>query len=295
MATTLNISSLPDYVEQHRDELFVQSTVGAKTLDFVEIMPNVKYYKDALNYLDSEIELQAAQCGWNPAGSDTFAQRYIEVKAVEVEKEWCYLDFQKKYMNYQLAFEAGRETLPFEQKLADSNVNKIQEAVEELVWMGNSGLGITGFLADAETASAATVEFGSGATSVGKVDALVAALPIAMLKKGVNVFMSYSDFRSYIQESNGTCCGNRPVIDAAVESLTYLGDSRIKLIPVLGLEGSGKMVAATADALVYGTDIEGSETAYRIWFDEKEQKFMFRVLFNAGTAIKFPNEVVVGA
>jgi hypothetical protein len=294
MATTLNLNALPDYINEHRDELFVQSTVGAKTLDYVEIMPNVKF-KDALNYLDSEIELQAASCGWDPKGSDTFAQRYIEVKTVEVEKEWCYLDFSKKYMNHQLAFEAGRETLPFEEKLAQSNVEKIKEAVEDIVWQGDATIGITGFLADAAEASAATVDFASGATAVEKVDSLIAALPIKMLKKGVNVFMSYTDFRDYIQASNGTCCANRPIIDAAAESLTYLGDSRVKLIPVLGLENTGKMVAATADALVYGTDIEGSETVYRIWFDEKEQKFMFRVLFNAGTAVKFPNEVVVGA
>lgn len=293
MATTLNLTALPDYIEQNRDELFVKSVAGFKTLDYIEIMPNVKY-KEALNYLDSEVVLQAAACGWNPNGSDTFAQRYIEVHPVEVEKEWCYLDFQKKYMNYQLNFEAGRETLPFEEKLANSNVNRIQEAVEDLVWQGNSGLSITGFIADAAEASAATVSFASGETTVGKIDAMVAALPMGMLKKGANIFMSYTDFRNYIQESNGTCCANRPVIDAAVEELPYLGDSRVKLVPVMGLEGTETIVAATADALVYGTDIEGSESVYRIWFDEKEQKFMFRVLFNAGTAIKFPDEVIVG-
>ena len=294
MATTLNISSLPDYVEQHRDELFVQSTVGAKTLDYVEIMPNVKY-KDALNYLDSEVELQAATCEWNPTGSDTFGQRYIEVKPVAVQKEYCWLDMQKKYFNDQLSFEIGREKLPWEEKLANSNVEKIKAAVEELVWLGNSGIGITGFIADAATASAATVDFASGATAVGKIDALVAALPIAMVNKGVNIFVSYSDFRNYVQESNGTCCANRAPIDAASEELTYLGDSRVKIVPVLGLENAGgKMVAATADALVYGTDIEGSETAYEIRYDKDSKKFKFDVLFNAGTAVKFPNEVVIG-
>lgn len=294
MATSLNINSLPDYVEQHKDQLFVQSTVGAKTLDYVEVMTNVKF-KDALNFLDTEINFQEATCDWNPDGAVDFLQRYIEVKAVESQLEICWLDFQKKYMNYQLNFEAGRETLPFEEKITNSLVNNAKEALESLVWMGNSGLGITGFLADAEAASASTVDFGSGETAVGKVDALVAALPIKMVKKGVNIFMSYSDFRSYIQESNGSCCGNRSVIDAAVETLTYLGDSRIKLIPVLGLEGSGKMVAATEDALVYGTDIEGAETVFDVWYDKSDKKFKFQLLFNAGTAIKRPDEVVVGA
>lgn len=294
MANTLNISSLPDYIQEHRDELFINAVLGAKTLGLVEIMPNVKY-KDALNYLDSEVVLQdGSDCGWNPQGSDTFSQRYIETVAVEVEKEFCWKDFEKKYMNYQLLWEAGREKLPFEQKIAESNMNAIQNAVEDLVWKGDSGLSIDGFIAAAEAASAASVAFETGQTVSDKIDAIVGALSFKMLKKGVNIYMSPTDFASYIREQNGVCCANKPILDAASESITYFGDSRIKLIPVLGLEGADAIVAATADALVYATDVEGSEKTYRMWFDEKEEKFMFRVLFRAGTAIKFPDEVVLG-
>lgn len=293
-ANTLDLHLLPDYINEHKDELFVKAALGAKTLDYVEIMPNVKY-KDALNYLDSEIVLQdGSECGWNPQGSDVFSQRYIETKAVEVEKEFCWKDFEKKYMNYQLLWEAGREQLPFEEKIAQSNLNAIQDAVEALVWQGDSALTINGFIQDAIDASASTVSFESGQTVSAKIDAIVAALSTRMLKKGVRIYASPSDFRSYVMEQNGACCNNKPVIDAASESIDYFGDSRIKVIPVLGLEGTGAIVAATPDALVYATDVEGSERAYRMWFDEKEEKFMFRVLFRAGTAIKYPAEVVYG-
>lgn len=295
MANTLNVTALPDYIKEHRDELFVKSTLGAKTLEFVEIMPNVKW-KDALNYLDSEVVLQdGSECGWNPQGSDTFSQRFIETKAVEVEKEFCWKDFEKKYMNYQLLWEAGREKLPFEEKIADSNMNAIKEAIEDLVWQGDNTIGITGFLADIAAASATTVQFASGATMTEKIDSVVAAIPVGMLKKGVNIYLSYTDFRNYVQEQNGACCANKPVIDAASETIKYYGDSRITIVPVLGLEGEGAIVAATADALVYATDVEGSENTYRMWFDEKDEKFMFRVLFRAGTAVKFPDEIVLGS
>ena len=294
MANTLNVNSLPDYVQEHRDELFIKATLGAKTLGLVEIMPNVKY-KDALNYLDSEIVLQDGSiCGWNPQGTDTFSQKFIETHAVEVEKEFCWKDFEKKYMNHQLLWEAGREKLPFEEKIADSNMAAIQDAVEALVWTGNTTLDITGFLADAEADSATTVDFETGQTVTDKIDAVVAAISTKALRKGVIIYVSDTDFRNYIQEQNAACCSNKPVLDASSESISYFGDSRIKITPVLGLEGTGAIVAATADALVYATDVEGSEKTYRLWFDEKEEKFMFRVLFRAGTAIKFPDEVVVG-
>ena len=293
MANTLNINSLPDYIQEHKDELFIKAVLGGKTLGLVEIMPNVKW-KDALNYLDSEVVLQdGSNCGWNPQGEDTFSQRFIETKAVEVEKEFCYKEFEKKDMNYQLLWEAGREKLPFEQKIADSNMNAIQDAVEDLVWQGDATLGISGFVADVRE-EGTVVDFETGQTASDKIDAVVAALSYKMLKKGVNIYVSPTDFRAYIQEQNGICCANKPVLDAAAEKITYFGDSRISIIPVLGLEGTGAIVAATPDALVYATDVEGSEKTYRMWFDEKEEKFMFRVLFRAGTAVKFPDETVLG-
>lgn len=295
MATNLNLTALPDYIKEHRDELFVKATLGSKTLDYVDIMPDVKY-KDALNFLDSEVEFQdGSNCGFNPNGSDVFTQRYIETVPVKVEKSWCWKDFEKTYANYQLTWEAGREKLPFEEKIAQSNMGKIQEAIENLIWQGDSALTVNGFLADAVDASAATVSFESGQTISAKIDAIVAALTIKMLKKGVNIFLSYTDFRNYIQEQNGACCSNKPVLDAASESIAYFGDSRVRIIPVLGLEGTGAIVAATADALVYATDVKGSENVYRLWYDEKDDMFDFRVLFRIGTAIRFPDEVVLGA
>ena len=294
MANTVDLSGMGEYIRQNENQLFVDATVGAKTLDYIDLMLNVKH-KEALNYLESEVVLAAAACGWNPQGSDTFAQRYIEVHTIEVEKEYCYYDFKQCVINEQMKFQAGRETLgSWEEKIARSQVEAIKAAVEEMIWQGNSGASVTGFLADAEADSAATVEFASGATAVEKIDSLVAALSPKMLAKGVNLFVSFSDFGQYVRELNGSCCASRQIIDAASDTLTYLGDSRVKIIPVLGLEDTGKMVAATGDALVYGTDIEGSETAYRWLFDEKDDKFLFKVMFVAGTAIRFVNEVIVG-
>ena len=296
MATTLNISGLTDYVKIHSDELFTKATAGARSLELVEIMPDVKY-KDALQYLDSEIVLaDGSVCGFNPQGADNFTERYVETKPVKVEKSWCAKDFEKKAAGLQLRWEAGRETLPFEQKIAESNMNAIQDAVENLVWKGNSSLGIAGWLAQATGETLVTdVAFASGSTTIAKIDAMVAAIPARALAKGVNIFMSITDFRNYVAEQNSSCCANRPVMDAAAESIKYVGDSRISLVPVAGLEGTGKMVAATEDALVYATDLEGSENVYRLWFNEEAEKFNMRVIFKAGTAIKYPDEVVLGA
>lgn len=288
----INVSTLPDYIQANRDELFVKAIASTKTLDYIESMLGVKG-KAALNYLDSTVVLADGEsCGWNPQGDDTFTQKTVSTKLVAVNKEFCAKQMRSKWMSYDLSLAAGRENLPFEQKIADSNVAAIKKAVEKLIWQGDTGLGIDGLLKQINTEVGA-IKVSGGTTILEKVGKVIAAIPAGALEKGVNVFMSYTDFRSYVEAKNAECCANMPIIDANVDYLVYAGDSRIKLVPVAGLEGTNKIVAAPYDALVYATDVEDSEGIFKMWFDEKEDKFLFKVLFTAGTAVKYSDEVVI--
>lgn len=288
----INVSALPEYIQENRDELFVKAIASTKTLDYIESMLGVKG-KAALNYLNSTVVLADGEsCGWNPQGDDTFTQKTVETKLVAVNKEFCAKQMRSKWMSYDLSLAAGRETLPFEQKIADSNVAAIKKAVEKLIWQGDSGLSIAGLLSQIES-DGETIKVIGGTAILEKVNKVIAAIPAGALEKGVNVFMSYTDFRSYVEAKNAECCANMPIIDANVDYLVYAGDSRIKLVPVAGLEGTNKIVAAPYDALVYATDVEDSEGIFKMWFDEKEDKFLFKVLFTAGTAVKYSDEVVL--
>ena len=288
----INVSTLPDYIQENRDELFVKAIASTKTLDYIESMLGVKG-KAALNYLDSTVVLADGEtCGWNPQGDDTFTQKTVTTKLVTVNKEFCAKQMRSKWMSYDLSLAAGRENLPFEQKIAESNVAAIKKAVEKLIWQGNVTLGIDGLLKQIKD-DESTIKVNGGTTILDKIGKVIAAIPAGALEKGVNVFMSYTDFRSYVEAKNAECCGNMPVIDANVDYLVYAGDSRIKLVPVAGLEGTSKIVAAPYDALVYATDVEDSEGIFKMWFDEKEDKFLFKVLFTAGTAVKYSDEVTI--
>ena len=288
----INVSTLPDYIQENRDELFVKAIASTKTLDYIESMLGVKG-KAALNYLDSTVVLADGEsCGWNPQGDDTFTQKTVSTKLVTVNKEFCAKQMRSKWMSYDLSLAAGRENLPFEQKIAESNVAAIKKAVEKLIWQGDTGLGIDGLLKQIK-AEENSIKVNGGTTILEKIGKVIAAIPAGALEKGVNVFMSYTDFRSYVEAKNAECCANMPIIDANVDYLVYAGDSRIKLVPVAGLEGTSKIVAAPYDALVYATDVEDSEGIFKMWFDEKEDKFLFKVLFTAGTAVKFPDETVL--
>ena len=79
MANSYVVSSLPEYVEQRREELIAKSVMGAKTLDFINLQTGVKG-PTALNLIDFDIQLQDDACGWNEAGTSTLTQRIIDAK-----------------------------------------------------------------------------------------------------------------------------------------------------------------------------------------------------------------------
>ena len=293
----INVSALSEYVNQNNGELLTKAVLGAKTLDYVEIMPGVKY-KDVLNYLDSTVEFKNGEaCGWEPTGEDKFTQRTIEVKPIKINKEFCWKDLRKYWMNYQMLFEAGRETLPFEEKIIENNINAINAQLEKLIWQGDGNKPMNGFIETIKGAEGVIDKtVNEGYTAIEAIDTAYEAMTPVMLIQEPVIFVSPSTFRSYVHGLNATCCANREVIDAASEKITYPGDSRVSIVPVPGMEGTIETLcvalATPAKNLVYGTDVEGAENTFKFWYDEKEDKFMFKVLFNAGTQVKFPDQIV---
>ena len=297
MATTVNLEGLiQDYINAHRDEIIAEVPTQSKTVGYMYGMYGVKH-KEAVPKLDSTVVLgDGSACGWAPSGTDVYTNVMIEVNPAEVEKEICQREFETTNLNHGLRWAAGQEKLPFEEAYINSQLAAINNAIEHDVWNGNATIGLDGLLAQAGSAvtSATTVSFNSGMTGEDKVNAMVEKVPHKALKYGVDIFLSYSDFAAYAKAVNATCCANRNILDAAAETYTLPENSKIRLVPVDGLEGTGKMLAAPAQSLVYGTDVEGSENIVDFWFDRKDAKFLFRVLFMIGTALRRPDMVVLG-
>lgn len=289
MANTTTINApLNDYVNVHRDELIVKASATFATLPYIDKMLGVKY-QDVLPMLESSVVLKdGSSCGWDPNGADTISPIIIKDFPVVVQKTFCGKDFRKSFANYELNWKAGGVEVPFAEAIINSNLQAISDELEKLVWNGDTVIGIDGFLKQLD----ATKKTLAGTTATERIDEVVKGLTDRMLKKGVNVFVTPALFREYIAEQNANCCANRSVIDAAVATLSYVGDSRVKIIPVSGLinETKVQIVAATADALVYATDIENSENEFRWFRDEKEGTENLEVLFLAGTAVRYADE-----
>ena len=295
MPTTVNVQALPEYVEQRSDELLIRAMTESPTLKYIGRRLGVKH-KEAINFLDSTVTFQdGSTCGFNPTGSDTFSQRTLEVKPIKVNKQWCPADFLPVYLNQELEIGAGRETLPAEGKITESNLSEIRKMLEALIWQGNTDLEIDGLLKQLQAESGTIkVAPAAGSTASEIIDATYRAIPDSVFQRGdVTIFVNPTIYRQYIMEQNATCCANRDIINAAAESIVLVGDSCVRIVPVPGLIGFNGAVAAYGENLVYGTDIEDSQSIYKLWFSDDDDVFKLKVLFNAGTQIIYPDEVVL--
>ena len=187
-----------------------------------------------------------------------------------------------------------------DEKIVEENLKAINAKLETAIWQESTLFtGLLGVIAADASAGIKTYDASAGVDYSEVIDKAYGEITDSMYERGeVTMFVSPTVYRGYISELNAVCCANREVIDVASETINYPGDSRITIRPTVGLTGaeiSSKdvyVVCTWAKNLVFGTDVENSENDFKVWYDDKDEMTRFKVLFNAGTQVKFPDEVI---
>lgn len=288
MANSYVVSSLPEYVEQRREELIAKSVMGAKTLDYINLQTGVKG-PTALNLIDFDIQLQDDACGWNEAGTSTLTQRIIDAKPFRVNMAVCDKNLYGTWAQYQVKVAAGKvaSDLPFEQDFVNGVLNGIQERVEELIWQGDkSNAGeFDGFLTILGTATSAT-----GTTKMDLVSEAYAALPCAVAgKSDVVIFVSCATFRAWMTELVAANLYHYDPKEASAMEYMLPG-ANVRVIAVPGM-ADDKAVAGRLSNFFYGTDLESDMETFDLWYSKDNREFRIDVSFIAGVQIAYPSEV----
>lgn len=288
MANSYVVSSLPEYVEQRREELIAKSVMGAKTLDFINLQTGVKG-PTALNLIDFDIQLQDDACGWNEAGTSTLTQRIIDAKPFRVNMAVCDKNLYGTWAQYQVKVAAGKvaSDLPFEQDFVNGVLNGIQERVEELIWQGDkSNAGeFDGFLTILGNATSAT-----GTTKMALISEAYAALPCEVAgKSDVVIFVSCATFRAWMQELVAANLYHYDPKEASAMEYMLPG-ANVRVIAVPGM-ADDKAVAGRLSNFFYGTDLESDMETFDLWYSKDNREFRIDVSFIAGVQIAYPSEV----
>lgn len=293
----INVNSLPAYVEEKKLGLIRQAVIGARTVEEVNLQTGIKG-ATALNLLNTDVTLaDGSDCGWTEAGTSTISQRILTPGYIKVNMSFCDKTLLKTWMNYDVRVAAGQKTLPFEEDFINGVVEDVKAKLEKELWQGDTDNGgrFDGFAKIIDAAEVETYDYSSDASITSVVNGVYALIPTAAYEKGdVVMFLGYDMYRKYIQEliANGNLVITNVINDVAMPSSVLIPGTNVRVIPVAGLDGTGRVFASYRDNFVYGTDLADDNEKFDFWYSQDNREFRLAIEFAAGVQVAFPDLIV---
>lgn len=296
----INVEALNNYVDEKRLPLIAKSVLTGRTVDFVQLETGVKQ-DTALNLLSAEVEFgDGSACGFDATEGVTLSQRVLHPVFLKVNQVFCDKDLLKKWASYEVRLAAGRETLPFEEKFTDEIAKSISEAIEKLIWQGdsqNAGGDIEpdGYLTilGAKGSGVVSATWAEGTSAYNKIKAVYNAIPANVVEKEDTViFVGEDTYRAFIQD---LVAANLYHFDPDYKNGEYrLPGTAVRVIAVNGLNGTDKIVAGRLSNFFYGVDAEDDAQTFDIWYSKDNREWRLAVCFAMAAQVAYPNEIVLG-
>lgn len=296
-------AKLQNYLDGNRAELVSAAIFGAKSTDRMNIQTGVKATVPIIR-LENEVVFGVSSCNFDPQGGTAFTDRKLDPAFVAVQLEWCDKDFLKTWAANEVSMQAGRETMPFEQKITDNIIKKINAELDKLVWQGDktNGSGNMSLMDGIHTLIEADITntvipaanvVAKGSDNVWtRVEKLWQAIPAEYTDK-VTFFTSVTNYKQLIVDLT-----NSNLYHIFEE---YQGEYRMKLpfagnVELVGLpalEGVDTIIATPYDNLYFGVDLEDDSEVFDLWYSKDARVFRFDCEFAAAVQYAIPDAVFV--
>jgi hypothetical protein len=294
------VSSITGFTDQLGGELLAKALIGATTPKYATVRLGIKGTQQ-LNLLDSSPAFQAGACGWNASGTTTFSQRSITVCPERVNESLCPDDLYPTYQSMLLQPGQTEETVPFEQIIADLKVKQIQQRIEQKLWQATTGggdcfngfkslisTGTTGVANSSGVTFSNSAAYGVSGNPITEVDKLINVLSDdAMSREDLVVYMSYANFRLYVQALTranffANYIGGTSVT-ADMEAIHP--NTNVKVVPTIGLAGSNQVVIGPKAYTIVGFDLLSDHERMEVWYSKDFNEVRFRANYNYGAQI----------
>ena len=316
------VTGLTAYTEQNEQQLVTASLFEARTQQLIlsegNVLTGVKS-SQTVNRMDTDVFFQDdSGCGFQTSGTTEFTQRTLTVGKIKVQETLCPKDLESVYLQKALPAGSNYDTIAFAAEYTGRKAGKIAEALETAIWTatgsgygGTNGLlnkfkGIRQHIADAGTSVNANVTgfYGTGAPITGidtmekaqkAVIAVINALPAAVKGKAdVRIFCGWDVYTLLIQKyvDLNLFHYNPGSTNNAADSEFLVPGTSYKVVPVHGLNGTNDIYAMRMSNVFLGTDIEGEESRFEMWYSQDDRNVKYSTSLKIGVQLAFPDEVV---
>jgi len=293
-----NLSSLATYTDEVGGELIRRAILEGETAKIIKVQPGIKG-SQAINLLDSTLEVQPGSCGWQSSGQTTYTQRDITVCQYKVNEALCPADLNDYWLGQLLTPGSTPETVPFEEQISILKTQQISQWIENEIWHASSATTcFSGFieLVDNLTGSVITVSGTSAITSsngLAQVDLLVEAIPDDVVNRtDWVVFMSHANYRKYLINYRTSNYYHYSPETSYEDFKTFHPATNILVHPVGGLNGSNKLVLAPAGYMVLGVDLLSDSETLKMFYSVDFDEVRLRSNFKVGVQIAWPQFVI---
>lgn len=308
MATGFNTteldSRLTNYLEANRDELIAKSIFNSHASDLFTLQTGVKAPTALINVNIQTPIKDGSSCEFDPEGEDTFTDRIITPAPLSVQKEFCPKDLLGSWKSRDIAFTAGRETMPFEEFFMEKIAENISNEVENLIMAGDATNSdpdpMNGLLTliendiDDSVIPSANVIAKSSDDILTRCQKLWAVCDAATMKNA-EIWMSIGMYKDLILEIQNANNVNVYVVDGGTFTMTLPGTSTV----IRGLSS----IPDTADIIlmldpsnvVKSVDVENATEQFDFWYSKDDQVFKFNWFAYIGVNYANPETIYVNA
>jgi hypothetical protein len=263
------VSSITGFTDQSSQEIVAKALIGATTPANTTIKLGVRGTQQ-IQLLNSAPAFQSGDCGWSSSGTTTFSQVSLSSQHERINEELCFQQLWDTYQSLLLPSGQDPETVPFLDQIIDLKVKQIQQRIEQKLWLattaggdafqGFNALIVTGATSVANSSGTTfnSTAYGTAGNPITEVDKLISALSDdALAFEDLVVFMSYSNFRLYNQALVKANFFQNYIGSTSVTSnmAAIHPSTNVKVLPTLGLAGSGKVVIGPAQYMFCGFDL----------------------------------------
>jgi hypothetical protein len=291
-----DVSAITGFTDEVGGELIAKSLVGGTTAKYANVKVGIKGTQ-VVNVLDSDPVFQAGGCGWTATGTTSFTQIPLTVCPESLQEALCPKDLYDTYQSLLLTSGQPEENVPFVNQIADLKSKQIQQRVEQKLWQatkvgGDCFDGLKTVIDDnAYSTSGATFSstaaYGTSGNPITEVDKMIAALgDDASAREDLVVWMSFANFRLYVQALTKANFFTNYIGGATVMGTEAIHpNTNIKVVPTIGLAGSGMVVLGPANFIVVGFDLMSDTENMNIWYSKDNNELRIRADYNYGVAL----------
>ena len=291
-------TSINKYVDQLYDG-FIASVVGkVRTLDFITIIPDVKYSK-VVPTVDTTLDFVAADTCTTFANGATTSVTGVTLTAcyLKSEESFCLSEMEQYYFGQYMRRGSTQEQLPFEEAFMDEKMGKIAKKLDQIFWQGNSC--VTGLIAGATAggASLVTASFSvSTAANNGVIatfDAMADALNSDMLSEELVLFCGQDTFDKYTRSIRNLNLYHFSPDEINGASVRMFGKRNITIVATVGLDGRNQAILTKPEYILWGTDLAPADEALAGEYNFQLDRYLMRYKVKIAAGIAFPARAVV--